>query len=90
MQLRSLEHKPKRDVQRRILIVDDEPSIRQLVRQSLESEGYDIREAPNGSQVKSVEITSRWSLERVASDSASHACGQKSEKSILGFSVPWG
>src|SRR3954453_21674899 len=32
----------------RILVVDDDDSIRQIVRMCLADEGYDVREAPNG------------------------------------------
>ena len=31
-----------------VLVVDDDPSIRELLRQSLEEEGYEVREAQNG------------------------------------------
>ncbi|XZN88850.1 MAG: response regulator [Microcoleus sp.] len=43
---------------KQILVVDDEPNIRELLRQSLEEEGYEVTEAFNGidaiSQAKSV------------------------------------
>ena len=32
----------------RILVVDDDENIRQIVRMCLSDEGYDVREAPNG------------------------------------------
>ncbi|MCV5275470.1 response regulator, partial [Escherichia coli] len=36
------------DEQKTILVVDDDPNIRQLLRQQLEVEGYVIKEARNG------------------------------------------
>ena len=31
-----------------VLVVDDEPSIRQIVRRTLEAEGFHVEEAPDG------------------------------------------
>jgi CheY-like chemotaxis protein len=31
-----------------VLVVDDEPSIRELLRRTLEAEGFHVEEAPNG------------------------------------------
>jgi CheY-like chemotaxis protein len=40
----------RRHVARRALVVDDETSIRELVRLALEDEGWEVREAADGSQ----------------------------------------
>ncbi|NER33476.1 MAG: GAF domain-containing protein [Oscillatoria sp. SIO1A7] len=37
-----------------VLVVDDDPSIRELLRQSLEEEGYEVREAQNGMEAISL------------------------------------
>jgi two-component system, OmpR family, alkaline phosphatase synthesis response regulator PhoP len=38
------------DSVRSVLVVDDEPNIRAMVRDLLELSGYDVREAPNGAE----------------------------------------
>ena len=52
----------------RILVVDDEPNIRTMVRSCLEAEGYGVREAANGREA--LDATARWSPDLVLLDLA--------------------
>jgi DNA-binding response OmpR family regulator len=52
----------------RILVVDDEPNIRTMVRSCLEAEGYGVREAANGRE--GLDATAQWSPDLVLLDLA--------------------
>jgi two-component system, chemotaxis family, chemotaxis protein CheY len=50
----------------RILVVDDDDSIRQIVRLCLSEEGYNVREAPNGEMA--LEVLADWQPELILLD----------------------
>jgi two-component system, chemotaxis family, chemotaxis protein CheY len=50
----------------RILIVDDDDSIRQIVRLCLVDEGYSVREAPNGEAA--LEVLAEWQPDLILLD----------------------
>lgn len=50
----------------RILVVDDDDSIRQIVRLCLSEEGYSVREAPNGEMA--LEVLADWQPELILLD----------------------
>ena len=55
----------------RVLVIDDEPPIRKLLRMGLRTQGYEILEAPNGKTASSSSPRTRiWSF----SISASRTC----------------
>ena len=49
---------PEENQQKTILVVDDEPPIRELLRQELEAEGYQVKEARDGMEaLKQIDVT---------------------------------
>jgi CheY-like chemotaxis protein len=53
-------------MKRRILVVDDEPQIRSMLRDWLQRTGYDVSEAPDGKQA--IELLCRESFDLVIAD----------------------
>ena len=50
----------------RVLVVDDDPSIRELVRYALEDDGLDVREAVNGAEA--LDVLASWRADVVLLD----------------------
>src|SRR5688572_20410073 len=50
----------------RILVVDDEPHIRQFLRAALEEEGYDVREAADG--IEALAVARVWRPDAIVLD----------------------
>lgn len=53
-------------MKRRILVVDDEPQIRDMLRESLTRAGYEVLEAPDGKQA--IEMLRKQTFDIVISD----------------------
>src|SRR6476646_1315906 len=57
---------PGDGMKRRVLIVDDEPQIRDMLREWLTRTGYDVSDAPDGKQA--IEILRKQSFDVVVAD----------------------
>ena len=53
-------------MKRRILVVDDEPEIREMLRESLSRAGYEVHQAPDGKQA--IELLRKQTFDVVISD----------------------